>query len=242
MIDLPNVTLLCGDCVNIQRAIATVEHCKSKCNFGAVKLLTSIPTDYPHAVKIMHLGTLLDYSIWMLKRAYQYVDTPYVLTVQHDGFVLNPESWDPNWLNYDYMGPLFQQTPPIPREEHVGSGGFSLRSKKLMQWINDVTPEWRGPEDTEFVQRQLGCYEDGWISQNNRAALKYAGFKFAPALEAAKFAQCGWPQYSTERSHYFERPFGFHGGWTNVDTKTGFVSPPPFLPRGTPFFTGVSDS
>ena len=56
MLDLSSVTLFCADCVNVDRAVKTMDICTSKAKFGAVKLLTSLPTNYPHRVEIMPLN------------------------------------------------------------------------------------------------------------------------------------------------------------------------------------------
>lgn len=233
MLELPSVTLFCADCVDSVRAIKAIERCKSVCNFGAVKFLTSLPTDYEHKIEIPKLPSLCDYSIFMLKRAPSFIETKHALIVQHDGYILNVDSWNPAWLNYDYIGPLFIQDHAP--QHMVGSGGFSFRSKSLMQFVQGLTPDWDGsPESTECVQEKLRSYEDGWICHIQRNRLEREGFKFASIKDAATFAQGGWPQpcspHNFDRSHYVERPFGHHGQWANIDLKTGFVSPPPFTP------------
>ncbi len=230
MIELPSVTLFCADCYDVERAIKVLERCKSVCNFGAVKLMTSIPTDYPHRVEIPPIISHNGYSIWMLKRAHLYVDTPHFLVVQHDGFIINADAWEPSWLQYDYIGPLFTQdySPPL-----MGTGGFSFRSKKLQDYVNSRMPEWDGSDgDAQRLQAQIGSYEDGVISIRLRDELIKAGCVFAPVSEAIKFAQGGFPNTGNanpdDRTYYCERPFGFHGGWITIDRNTGFVSPPPF--------------
>ncbi len=147
-----------------------MEHCRAQCTFGAVKLLTSLPTTYKHRVSIAPLRSLVAYSIFMLKQAHLYIDTPHMLIVQHDGFILNPDSWKQEWLEYDYMGPLFIQD--YPKELMVGSGGFSFRSKALMEFVSKHTPDCDGSkEDLERVQAQLSAYEDGVISHGLKCEL-----------------------------------------------------------------------
>ncbi len=224
MLKLPSVTLFCADCLDTERAIVVLEKCKSLCEFGAVKLLTSLPTDYPHKVEIDPLLSLNAYSIFMLKRAHLYVETDHVLVVQHDGWILNPEAWNPDWLKYDYIGPLFIQKHDIDRYS-VGTGGFSFRSKALMEFVDKRVPAWDGSAaDTVRVQALLNCYEDGVISRQQRDSLEQAGFKFPSPKEAAQFAQGG----NNDPAYHVERPFGFHGLWPNVNRETGIVAPPPF--------------
>lgn len=203
MLDLPSVTLLCVDCVFTERSIPVLERCKTLCNFGAVKLLTSVDTDYQHKVKIDHIPSHNGYSIFMLKRVHEFIDTPHMLVVQHDGWILHPESWNPMWLEYDYIAPLFIQY------NIVGSGGFSMRSKRLMSFVSSSTPHWDGtPEGTARLQYQLDSYEDGIISITLRSQAEAAGFKYASLEEAAKFAYCCNDYLKTPK------PFGFHR-WTN---------------------------
>ena len=220
-LDLPTVTLLCADCYDVERVIPVIEHCKSLCNFGAVKLLTSLDTNHPDKVKINPLPSHIAYSVFMLKRAPTYVSTEHALVVQHDGWILNPDAWNPAWLALDYVGPLFIHKHVI-QPTSVGSGGFSLRSKKLMDFVNGRLPEWvETPQGTEQMQFMLGSYEDGIISIKHRHELVSAGFKYATPSEAAKFAQGG----NCDPAYYVPRPFGFHGLWGNIDLDTGVVGP-----------------
>src|SRR5678816_159618 len=157
-LQLPSVSLLCIDSVNAKGAINVLEHCKNLCDFGAVKLLTDIEIDYEHKVTIPKLNSLVAYSIFMLAKCKDYFDTDHVLIVQRDGFILNPESWNPTWLEYDYIAPLFVQV------DKVGSGGFSLRSKKCMEEIAKITPEWDWSQsEADRIQNIMNYYEDGVI-------------------------------------------------------------------------------
>lgn len=223
-LELPSVTLLCADCVHIEYAIPALERCKALCNFGAVKLLTSMPTDYEHRVEILPLNSLSAYSTFMLKHSHEFVDTTHFLVAQHDGWILNPESWDPAWLQCDYIGPLFLHAhKTVPTS--VGSGGFSLRSKRLMAHVASMLPAWDGLEaSVKAAIAAAGCYEDGYISVTARPALERAGFRFGTPAQGAQFAQAG----NNDPAYHVTRPFGFHGLWSNVDHTTGEVSPPPF--------------
>lgn len=223
-LQLPSVTLLCADGIHIDFSIPAIERCKALCDFGAVKLLTNMPTDYEHRVEIQPLDSLNAYSTFMLKYAHSYVETSHFLVVQHDGWILNHEPWDPAWLDLDYIGPLFihaHQTCPTS----VGSGGFSLRSKRLMETVANSMPPWDGSTDgADAAVRQLGSYEDGHIAVSSRVALESAGFRFGMPEQASRFAQGG----NNDSAYHVARPFGFHGLWANVDYATGEVSPPPF--------------
>jgi len=213
-LQLKDTTLICVDCRDLTRTVPVMQRCEELVDFGAVKLLTHLTTDYPHKVEIGNISSHVMYSIFMLKEIYKYVDTKYMLVVQSDGFILNPHSWDDEWKEYDYIGPLFNQW------DKVGNGGFSFRSKALMEYMSSLFPTWditeRGANE---LQKNMSCYEDGAISLNYKELLDINGFKIAPLDVAGKFAQGGNPN----PDYHYEYPFGFHGSWKTVDLQTGFV-------------------
>lgn len=211
-LQLPTTTLLIADCVNANRAIKVLEHCKSLADFGAVKLLTHIPIDYLHRVKIRPLNSLIAYSIFMLTKAHEYVDTQHCLIVQRDGWILNPQSFNPEWLKLDFIGPIFVQY------DKVGSGGFSLRSKKLMQATAERTPKWDWTQKQALeIQSTLDYYEDGVICLSG----KFSDFKIASLEQAAMWAQGG----NRNPKYYRSNSFGYHGTWQNINHQTGFIHP-----------------
>lgn len=209
-LSLPDVTLFCVDCVDVKRAIRVLEHCKSLCDFGAVKLLTHIPSDYEHRVRIKPINSLISYSIFMLTKAYQYIKTSHFLIVQRDGWILNPSSWDNRWLENDFIGPLYMQY------DKCGSGGFSLRSKRLMEHIaKNEMPEWDWTQkQADEIQSKTDYYEDGVCSLKHRD-----GFKVASLVDAAMFAQGG----NRNPKYFIEYPFGYHRTFQVIDFKTGRV-------------------
>lgn len=211
-LQLPSVTLLIADGVSATRAAKVLEICKSKADFGAVKLCTHLPIDNPHRVEIMPLTSHIAYSIWCLTEMYKHIDTSHVLIVQRDGWILNPQSWNNDWLNYDYIGPLFVQ------HDDVGSGGFSLRSRRIMEAASKRYRPWTGTdEDAHTLQRHVQSYEDGVVALRMRSG----SWHYAPKEEAGKFAAGGNPNPVYHNPY----PFGFHGDYHNIDHETGFVHP-----------------
>lgn len=216
-LQLPQVTLIIADGLNAHRAKNVIDICKSKCDFGAIKLLTHLPVESEYRVEIMPLKSLVAYSIFCLTEMYKHIETEFVLVVQRDGWILNPDTWTDDWLQYDYVAPLFVQ------HDDVGSGGFSLRSKRIMeaaalrtQAVSGRT--WDGTdEDAHLIQQSLGNYEDGVLSLQ----MKYDGFKYLPKDEAGKFCQGG----NRNGNYYYSHSFGFHGDRQNINHQTGFVSP-----------------
>jgi predicted nucleotidyltransferase len=196
-IKLPNVTLLGIDCVNVERLINAMNISQEDIEFGAVKLLTSLSTDYLNSVKIPHIGTIEDLSRFCIVELNKYVETDYVLLVQYDGFVLNPDSWNSEFLKYDYIG------APISRKESwgesiplvVGNGGFSIRSKRFLELSTKLATE---NKITKFHP------EDVSLCVWYRDLLEQENMTFAPIDLAIKFSV-------QEDYGVYHKPFGFHG-------------------------------
>ena len=209
-LQLPTVTLVCIDSIDPIGSSKVLEICKSKVDFGAVKLLTDKQIDYEHRAEIMPLNSLIMYSVFCLTELYKYIDTENLLIVQKDGFILNPQSFKMEWLELDYLAPLFIQY------DKVGSGGFSLRSKKLMEYAAFTYPKWDGTEShANYLQSQMSYYEDGELSMGNN----FKHFKISSLEQAADFAQGG-----NRTPKYFRQfPFGFHRTLQEIDFNTGEV-------------------
>lgn len=207
---LDKVTLICVDCVEPELASKVLDICTRKIQFADVKLLTHLPVESKYKVQIEPLNTLVMYSVFCLTKLYKYIKTSHVLIVQRDGFILNPQMFKMEWLELDYIAPLFVQM------DIVGSGGFSLRSIKIMKYASELLPKWDGTEGhANQIQSKLGYYEDGVLCLDNR----FEGFKFATKEQACEFGQGG-----NRNPEYFRQyPFGFHRTWQEIDFNTGMV-------------------
>jgi hypothetical protein len=180
--NLQNVTLVIIDCVNYARARLSFDHNLACASFGDAKLLTHFDTKDQGVVNISKIGSVKDYSIFCVKELANYFDTEFVLVAQWDGFIWHPELWEDEFLKYDYIGaPWTPDTPMIgdhinPPHFRVGNGGFSIRSKRLQDFLRD---------DPNIV---LHRNEDVAICQLNRAYLEKCGFTFAPYEVAERFS------------------------------------------------------
>lgn len=181
-LNLPNVTLIIADCVNIKRAAVAFDHCRAVANFGDSKLLTHFPVNSPLVHQITQLKSIREYSDFMVKELANHFTTDFVMVAQWDGFIWHPELWEDEFLNYDYIGaPWTHDTPMIgdhvnPDHFRVGNGGFSIRSKRLQDFLRD---------DKNII---LHRNEDVAICQLNRAYLEKCGFTFAPYGVAERFS------------------------------------------------------
>jgi hypothetical protein len=178
MLNLKNVTLLGLDCVDLDRLKIARDICVKDIEFGAVKLLSSIESDDKDVVTIDSVGSIEKYSEFMVKELNSHVDTEFVLIFQYDGFILSANNWRDEFLNYDYIGAPWIGYYKENAEYNVGNGGFTLRSKKLLEILaND-----------EHIK--LGQPEDSLICRQYREYLEQRGIKFAPEEVAGMFAIC----------------------------------------------------
>jgi len=103
--------------------------------------------------------------------------------------VLDAARWRPDFLDYDYIGASW---PQFADGYDVGNGGFSLRSRRLMQLCRDPAFQPFHPEDVA-------------IARINRDWLERQGMRFA----SRALADC----FAAERAGDVTASFGYHGAW-----------------------------
>ncbi len=176
---LPNITIVIIDCIMHARARRVLQHCINLCEFGDAKFFTDIQDAGDYIVPIKKIESKEGYSNFIMKEMVNYITTDFILIVQVDGFIVNPKGWDSNFLRYDYIGAPWhpkqlQETANLTYL--VGNGGFSLRSRKLHEFIrDDATITQLHPEDVSICQKYRGYLEDN-------------GFKFPPVHVAHGFS------------------------------------------------------
>lgn len=195
--DLSDVTLVAVTSIAVDATVRALQTSMSRARFGRVILLTDSeppPTgdggiEWRRIAPIESRG---DYSRFMLRELAEHIDTGHALCVQWDGFVLNGDSWDREFLQYDYIGAVW---PQFTDGKNIGNGGFSLRSRRLLQACNSLRFDGSEPEDVI-------------IGRTCRDALEAGGIRFAPDRLAHKF--------SFERTPPTGQEFGFHGAFNLV--------------------------
>lgn len=187
---LQSVTLLVVDCQNYKGAVDAIKKSMEHCEFASVKLLTdiNIKVDGVDVVKIDPIKSKEEYSDFIIKKLNYFFQTEYVLVCQHDGYVLDGDCWDDEFLKYDYIGAPWLYIDG----KNVGNGGFSLRSKKLQHAL--ATDDFISATDPE--DQAIGrLYRDYLIKKYD--------VSFAPEDLADKFSyELRQPAHPT---------FGFHG-------------------------------
>ena len=190
-LDLSQITLFCFETREPVLAEWAIKQCLSRVDFKNVVLVTNVslvknPLPKIEYIQAPKIRSVKDYSKWMMTELRHYVSASHILVIQWDSFVTNPNLWSNDFLNYDYIGPVWPHHPETP----VGNGGFSLRSARLLSALSD--PEMK-----------IGHPEDYYICAENKQLLeeKY-GIQFAPVAIAEQFA--------VERTPWHPA-FGFHG-------------------------------
>lgn len=156
------------------------------------------------------------YNDFLFKHLGDHIKTEHVINIHYDGFGVNADEWTDEFLEYDYIGsPTHKKWYPLanslrahdlydglPNEWYTGGGGFSLRSKKLLDALRD-------PALNCFLSdKNYQRCEDWCISSKHKEYLiNEHKIKFAPLEIAMKF--------STELLTGLNFSFGFHG-WDNI--------------------------
>jgi hypothetical protein len=185
--------------------------------FTKIKILSALNESFDFKEKnisIIKINPMSQagYNAFCINELYKYVDTDFVLLFQNDGFILNPEHWSDDFLNYDYIGAPW----PSNEESRVGNGGFSLRSKKFLNTTKDLIY-------LENIGLSGGSCtpEDHLLCRYYYDYLIKTGIKFAPIDVAIRFS---FEQFIPEYPSWnHSMSLGFHGlfqtGWDNDEFR-----------------------
>jgi hypothetical protein len=208
MVKLENTSLVCVTSVNIDRSIKALEYSCKGIEFADVILLTDVDV-VREGINVIKINKLdyIGYSKFIIYDLHKHIDTDYVLIIQDDGFIINPSEWSDEFFKYDYIGAPFPVPPPTDKisyrdpfdvVQRVGNGGFSLRSKKILELPTILNLEWKS---------YFGYWnEDGFFAVHNKHLFEKEGCKFAPIDTAYKFSI-----ENDSDDTLGKKSFGFHG-------------------------------
>ena len=194
LLQLPQVTLCCVDTRSPDLALYALQQCMQQATFGKVLFIGAkewgqtlqVPENIDF-VGIERFDGISAYSHFMLQRLGQYIHTSHALTIQWDGYLIRPGLWTDEFLDHDFIGaPWYHRPPPTM----IGNGGFSLRSKRLLDALQSMQLPLEQPEDAV-----IGIHLRDKLEREH-------GISFAPLPLAQRFS-CeygGWRE-----------AFGFHG-------------------------------
>jgi hypothetical protein len=189
-LDLSDVTICAIDSVNMALAARALHVSMAQCRFADAILFSHAPVDGEFRNEIIpKVNSTAEYSSFLWKRVPTFVDTPFALIVQWDGFVTDAGAWRPEFRDYDYIGARW---PFLTDGMSVGNGGFSLRSRKFMSAL--MQPRF-------VLDESANC--DWQCCRTYRPALESDyGVRFAPEDVADLF--------SHELAPPSQNTFGFH--------------------------------
>ena len=172
------VSLICIDNLHIESAQKAIDKSIEYINFKEVIFLKDIK-----------IKSKEDYSKFCIKELHKYIQTEFMLLIQYDGYIINPHLWLNEYLKFDYIGAPWWYNDKM----NVGNGGFSFRSKRLMEYISKMNINKCHPED-DVICRQ------------NYNELIRNGFKFANEYIASIFSF----EQNNKHNKFKNNTFGFH--------------------------------
>ncbi len=220
MLELTNVTIISINCVDPMASIQALKYSMRNIKFKEAilfsheyinvcdrKVMENVPD-----IRIVTIEKLISvdaYNDFVLGLS-EHIDSDYVLIIQDDGYVLNHNNWDPDFLKYDYIGAPWpneqswiqlQQTRDwmMPGFNRVGNGGFSLRSRKFKEL------------SSKFMTC-LGFGEDAFLCIIKEKYMKDNGIRFANVGLATKFSyENNTNDWKSPTILNINDHFGFHG-------------------------------
>jgi hypothetical protein len=183
---LPNCTAICLDTLNHEQARRAAEWCDRAAEFSDIVVLSDRDVGF-RTRHVPVVRSLESYSDFLVHDLIDHCETEFALVFQWDGFITRPERWLDAFMDYDYVGaPWFDGQAFV----EVGNGGFSLRSRRLLEvCANSKRPT--GENEDTFVCRTV--------------IPRRVDLKVAPTDLARTF--------SVENAPWSGQTFGFHGSW-----------------------------
>ena len=186
---LPHVTLVCYEVAAHRLAALAINAVLTKVTPASVLVFSDKDLGVPATHIAVDPSTpKIDSARAIRNDAHSYVSTSHMLNMEWDSGVNDVAQWTDEFLEYDYIGAPWPWHPPA---QQVGNGGFSLRSIRLLRFINE-----------HYKEFPVEAPEDDVLCRHYRPALERHGFKWAPIHVAQRFS------FERERPH---PTFGYHG-------------------------------
>lgn len=220
---LPQVTLCAMTSVNVYETVQAMKYSMREIEFGdAVLISDKRPFYLPKNIRFSYTSKLDSIDKFNYKMVYElkdHINTDFCMVVHADGFVIHPENWRDEFLEYDYIGSPW----PLPKNDYayrdskgeicrVGNS-VSLRSKRLLEYPAAHNLKWEKVYD--------GFYnEDIFLCCYHKNAMEAEGMKWAPIEVAVQFGR----EHPLPENKGIE-PFAFHKWWGENADYPRFYSP-----------------
>ena len=205
MKELLNVDLIGIDTNHPQLTIDTLLISASQIKFGKILFFTCADKSEfdPEQVKdiefiyIPKFAEYLDYSQFCLRLG-NWCKNDFTLINHWDSFIVCPELWTDEFLQYDYIGAPWSlvHANSWGLVNQVGNGGFSLRSRKMLEFSNTFA-------------NTGGNNEDGMLTNFEITKAREYGIKYAPVDLAYRFSVHHLEDLNM--TYDPSKHFGFHG-------------------------------
>ena len=175
-------------------------------------------------IKIDKFKNIVEYNNFLVKLN-KYINSDFALIIQHDGHIINPLNWSDRFLKFDYIGApwpndkkwldRWEKYPERIKNEifkniqfnRGGNGGFSLRSKKFLDYSSSFDPD--------FIKN--GVPEDIFLNLVNYDKAVENQIKYPDVETAIKFSYesplKGRHKNIEKKYHFYnsKQHFGWHG-------------------------------
>jgi hypothetical protein len=185
MLDLSTVTAVSvdGDGSRFEMLTKVISAMRQHLRFADIKVLSGEREYASHCTWIKRRCTSIrEYNRICLFELDSHVETEFCMIFQHDGFPMFPKNWTRDFLSVDYIGAPWEPSKghDWAHEYSVGNGGFSIRSKKLIELVK-LAAKKAGRKSTLNN-------EDGFICLTLRDYLTQNGCTFADYPLARRFS------------------------------------------------------
>ncbi len=196
----PTVTLAFVDTSSHVLTRAALEASVTQFPFTRVLVATDRPEAFPgyDTVRVDPFPTIREFCRYLTHGLVEHITTDVMLMAQYDGFVIHGDQYSPHFAHYDYIGapwPMFEDCA-------VGNGGFSWRSRRLMEAVATLDYDGVEPEDificrtsrillesrhkVRFPGRDLASHFSQELSPRHYPSFGFHGFFHLPTLYAKR--------------------------------------------------------
>lgn len=205
---ISNVTLVAVATTDVEATAKALQFSIRDLSFDRVLLISSYnpfpETESYEQIDIQPFNSVGEWGEFVVFELHRHIHTDHIILIHADGFIVNPESWSDEFLEYDFIGAPW----PLPKDDfsyrdHFGNiirvgNSVSLRSLKLLRLPSEIGLDWATADHGFF-------HEDGFLCVQNRHILQYYGINYAPLSVACQFSRERSIQENKEIN-----PFAFH--------------------------------